>query len=452
MFIFRKYSFTVKHHTPDLSCVPMVVYSQRLSRMPIRPRFLHAIPLALLFWGAAPVRAQDAPADSAPVRVYIDCNRCDYNHIRREITIVDYVRDPKQADVHVFITDVPTGLSGREFKLSFLGHGIFERVDYSFSRTIDRNATFNEYREIINEAIRLGLVPYVVQTAEASNLTISYENGALDSDTLQSQDDPWKHWVFTLYGGSFELDLESNRTVFDSRWGFYADHRSEDWKVRIRPYFNYDLVKIRRQGRPNVRSSISRHGLDTYAIRSLGPHWSAGIFGTYQTRNDRNIKHHAELTPGIEFSVLPYEEATRRAITFVYQIGLIYVDYFEKTIFDQTEEWLPRHELEASVAIRQPWGTIYGGLEGSHYFHDAAKRRAEFFGSVSVRVFEGLSVRFQGEFEMIQDQLSLPLGDATLEEILLQQRELATDFTLSGSISMSYTFGSRFANIVNTRF
>ena len=419
--------------------------------MSIRPRILQIL-LILLLWGAAPARAQDTPPDGVPVRVYIDCDRCDYNHIRREITFVDYVRDPKQADVHVFITDAPTGLNGREFKLSFLGHGIFERVDYSFSRSIDRNATFDEYREIINEAIRLGLVPYVVQTGEASNLTINYKNGEKGSDTKQSQDDPWKHWVFTLYGGSFELDLESNRTVFDSRWGFYADHQSEDWKIRVRPYFNYDLVKIRREGQPDVRSSISRHGLDSYAIRSLGPHWSAGIFGTYLTRNDRNIKHRTELTPGIEFSVLPYEEATRRAITFVYQIGFIYVNYFEETIYNQTEEWLPGHELEASVAIRQPWGTIYGGLEGSHYFHDTTKRRAEFFGSISVRVFEGLSVRFQGEFEMIQDQLSLPLGDATLEEILLQQRELATDFALSGSIAMSYTFGSRFANIVNTRF
>ena len=104
------------------------------------------------------------------------------------------------------------------------------------------------------------------------------------------------------------------------------------------------------------------------------------------------------------------------------------------------------------VAIRQPWGEIYGGLEGSHYFHDFTKRRAEFFGVVSVRLLEGLSLNVQGEFEMIQDQLALPLGDASLEEILLQQRELATDFELSGSISLSYTFGSRFANIVNTRF
>ena len=252
--------------------------------------------------------------------------------------------------------------------------------------------------------------------------------------------------------GDIELEKESNRTVFDSRWGFFADHVSEQWKLRLRPYFNYDLVKIKRDNQPDVRSSISRHGFDSYAIRSLGPHWSVGVFGDYVTRNDRNIRHRSEVAPGIEYSVLPYEQATRRAITIVYRLGLARVDYFERTIFDQTRETLLQQELEASVAIRQPWGDIYGGIEGSHYFHDVTKRSAEFFGVVSVRLLEGLSLRIQADFEMIGPVGAPGIGDASLQEILLQQRELATDFELSGSIALSYTFGSDFANIVNTRF
>lgn len=65
---------------------------------------------------------------------------------------------------------------------------------------------------------------------------------------------------------------------------------------------------------------------------------------------------------------------------------------------------------------------------------------------------EGLSLNFSASFEMIHDQLSLPAGDASLEDILLRQRELATEYNLNGSISLSYTFGSDFANVVNTRF
>ena len=409
---------------------------------------------------AAPLSAQDVPPDTVQaarpatgaLRVYLDCDNCDFDHIRREIAYVSYVREPVQADVHLFITEEATGSDGRQYQLSFIGRGAFESVEYTFEQTVDRNATEDEAREALNAAIRLGLVPYVVQTGPLSNFSLGYTGADQGAGGPQPADDPWKHWVFTAYVGDIELDRESNRTVFDSRWGFFADHVSEDWKLRLRPYFNYDFVQIKREGRDEITSNIYRHGFESYAIRSLGPHWSAGVFGEYITFNAENLRHRYDVIPGVEYSVLPYSQATRRAITFVYQLGLAYVDYFEETIFNQTEEWLFSQELSASVAIRQPWGEIYGGLEGSHYFHDFTKRRAEFFGVVSVRLLEGLSLNVQGEFEMIQDQLALPLGDASLEEILLQQRELATDFELSGSISLSYTFGSRFANIVNTRF
>jgi hypothetical protein len=398
---------------------------------------------------AGPLAAQDAGTDA--LHVYLDCEPCDFDHIRREIPFVSYVRDPAQADVHVFITAESTGSDGVQYQLSFLGRSGFESVEYTFEQTVDRNATSDERREALNEAIRLGLVPYVVQTEPLDAFSLSYSGTAQEAAERPLRD-PWRYWVFTAYVGDVELDLESNRTVFDSRWGFFADHVSEEWKLRVRPYFNYDFLKIEQEGQRDVTSSITRHGLESYAIRSIDRHWSAGVFGDYITFTAENLQHRFAVAPGIEYSLLPYEQATRRAITFVYQLRFAYVDYYEETVFHQTEETLVSQQLSASVAIRQPWGEVFCGLEGSHYFHDFSKRRAEFNGYVSVRLLEGLSLRVQGSFEMIRDQLSLPLGDATLEEIVLQQRELATDFELSGSVALTYTFGSAFANIVNTRF
>ena len=87
-------------------------------------------------------------------------------------------------------------------------------------------------------------------------------------------------------------------------------------------------------------------------------------------------------------------------------LGLTYTDYFEVTIFGVTAEWLPRHEMDFSVALRRPWGDIYGGVEVSQYLHDTSALSAEFGGAVSVRLFEGFSLRVEGEYEMIRDQLS----------------------------------------------
>lgn len=384
--------------------------------------------------------------------VYLDCNQCDQLHIRTELNFVNYVRDLSQADVHVFITRSNTVLAGSQYELSFIGREELDGSEINLVRVVSPDASAEERRAMINDAIRLGLAPFIGNESDTDLVSVSYLNrDEVDSEQVLSKD-PWRHWVFNLYGGDFELDLETNRTVFDSRWGFFADHRSEKWKGRIRPYFNYDLVRIQREGKSTVRSSISRHGLDSYLIRSLGPHWSAGIFLDYVTRNDRNLKHLITFSPGVEYSIFPYEVATRRAITIVYEIGLYYADYFETTIFGEDSEWLPRHEIDATVALRRPWGDIFSGLEGSQYLHDPSKQRAEFFARISVRLFEGFSLQFESSFEMIRDQLSLPSGELLLEEILLQQRELATDYSLSTSIAFVYTFGSKFANVVNTRF
>jgi hypothetical protein len=62
-----------------------------------------------------------------------------------------------------------------------------------------------------------------------------------------------------------------------------------------------------------------------------------------------------------------------------------------------------------------------------------------------------LSVRFSGRFEIIRDQINLPSGDASIEDVLLQQKQIATDFEMGFDVGLSYTFGSAFNNIINTR-
>lgn len=396
-------------------------------------------------------RTSEAPFSRAPL-VYIDCDRCDYNYIRSEINFVNYVRDPEQADVHVFITDERTGGGGREYELSFIGQQRYADIDHTLTQHVGRNSTWAETRTSLNQVLKMGLVPYVMRTPVASGLSINYEEEEGETVPQQSIQDPWDYWVFEVYAGRVSMGLESNQTEFDSRWGFFADRVTEDWKIHLRPYFNFSYDAIEQEDDDPVTSRRHRHGFNSHAIMSLSDHWSAGLFGNYLTRNDRNINHRFRINPGIEYSIFPYEESTRKAITFVYRVGYTRADYYEQTIFGQTEETLINQELEASVSTRQPWGDIYTGLAGSHYFHDFSARRLEFFGRVSVRIAGGLSLFVRTDFEMIQDQLSLPAGETTLEDVLLQQRELATDFSLSGSVAISYTFGSEFANVVNTRF
>ncbi len=384
--------------------------------------------------------------------IYLDGRRFDDNHIRREITFVNYVRDPERADIHIFMTDEPVGRGGRQFEISFIGRRMYDDLEYTITRTVDHNVTYDEIRDELNEVLKIGLGPFMMRTPLASRFSLGHDISDEDLMENYSVQDPWNNWVFQIYAGSFQLALESNRRDLNGRWGFFADRVTEEWKLRFRPYFNYYEVEIQQEDDDPVYSKRHRHGINSYVIKSLDQHWSSGIFSDYRTRNDRNIRSRFDVGPGIEYSLFPYSEATRKAITFVYRISYTNVDYYEETIFQQTHEELVNQRLEASVRVFQPWGNIQAGLVGSHYFQDCSHRRAEFWGRLSIRIVDGLSLNFHADFEMIRDQLSLPAGDASLEDVLLEQRQLATDFEVSGSISLSYTFGSDFANIVNTRF
>jgi hypothetical protein len=386
------------------------------------------------------------------LQVYLDCRRCDFDFIRTELNFVNYVRDPELADLHVFVTDERTGGGGREYQFTFIGRGPFSGTSYTLKHYTDRDATEDENREALKQFLKMGYASYLFQTPMGKRFDIIYrgEGAHIISEQI---DDPWNHWVFQAYLGQVRLDLESNMSVFNSRWGFFADRVTNQWKLRFRPYFNYGRVKIQTSSEKDpLYSTQRRHGVDSYAIKSITRHWSAGLFADYQTYNGRNLKHQVIVSPGIEFSIFPYEEATRKSITFTYLFGTGYHDYFEETIFGKNEEILFNQSLRGLVNIQQPWGNIETGLTASHYFHDPSRRRIEFYGRTSIRVFEGFSVSFQAEYQVVRDQLSLPKGSASIEDVLLKQRELATDFSFTGSVAVSYTFGSRFANVVNTRF
>jgi len=64
---------------------------------------------------------------------------------------------------------------------------------------------------------------------------------------------------------------------------------------------------------------------------------------------------------------------------------------------------------------------------------------------------EGLSLFSSFNVEFIQDQLFLPAGSASLDEVLLRRRALATSYQLDASFGLAYTFGSIYNNVVNTR-
>ena len=122
------------------------------------------------------------------------------------------------------------------------------------------------------------------------------------------------------------------------------------------------------------------------------------------------------------------------------------------TIFDKIGESLPLHYVSASYRTRQPWGSV--NLYGEHrnYILDGSKRNTSLGANFDVRVFRGLSVNMGANYNWIRDQIYLPRGEQNQADVLLRRRALQTGFEYELFGGLSYTFGSIFNNVVNSRF
>ncbi|MBP1769801.1 MAG: hypothetical protein H6P96_419, partial [Candidatus Aminicenantes bacterium] len=87
----------------------------------------------LLTLAARPARAQEGQAGvdemkKTALKVFLDCDDCDLEYIKTEITFVNYVRDRLEAQVHVLISTQGTGGGGVEYTLTFIGQNDFKDV------------------------------------------------------------------------------------------------------------------------------------------------------------------------------------------------------------------------------------------------------------------------------------------------------------------------------------
>ena len=406
----------------------------------------------IIIFGAGQTSAQSTNSNGR-ISVFLDTHRwMDTDFIREQIPVVNYVRDKEVADVHIIVTRHGAGSAGTNYAIRFIGRKEFLGMDYEMTYWAPSTNTSDDTRRGYTNALKVGLVPYLAETNLADRILVEFdydEEARVQDETFEPAVDPWNSWVFEVYGG-FNFSSEERRSNISSRFGFFADRVTTDWKIRMRPYFNFTKQTFVTDDGDIERTS-HRHGYQSYVVKSINDHWSAGLFASGRSSTFHNHRFTSELVPAIEYSYYPYDEATRRSITLAYRMGYAYQNYIETTIFQKDEEFLWSHSLEAAARYQQPWGTFRAGISGSHFFHDFSYNRAEVFGNISLRVFQGFSLNLQANYEIINDLLSIPAGDLPIEDILLAQTQQATTYSVSGSIGISYTFGSDFSAAYNPR-
>jgi hypothetical protein len=326
----------------------------------------------------------------------------------------------------------------------------FEGQNFDYEYLAEQSETDDQTRKGLLKLIQAGIIQYYSKAGLLSQLEIDLDENELTETVDMIQVDPWKLWVFQLEAGSF-FQKEETQNEYTFNTEIRIDKVTEAWKTRVEGRYQIYRENYFDEGE-KIENNQNETEINANYILSLSPHWSAGIFGGYSSRTYLNIKHLYEAAPGIEYNIFPWDVSNRKIFTLRYQVGIRDYYYNETTIYEKTQELLFYEELSLNLELVQPWGTVETSLEGRHYFHDFSKNRLVFDTELSVRLTKQFSVFCELEAQVVHDQLYLPKGDASLEDILLERRKQATTYELGGQVGFRFTFGSIYNSVVNERF
>jgi hypothetical protein len=394
-----------------------------------------------------PARAH-AQGDDPP-NVFLDCaaSGCDGEHIRSELTFVRWMRDRADADVHVIVTSETTGGGGAGYHMSLRGRERFagDSVDLRF--TMPQSSTAAERRDELTIRLAQALVRYAARTRAGAEIQVAMR-APLTSAPAPARD-AWRGWVFSA-AFSAQLEGESRESEREYELEFSAGRVTDVWKIDLDVEGSYDLL-IFELTDSTVRSVRRDFEADLLLVRAIARLWSAGLRADIGTSTFANQDLYTRLAGVLEYSFLPYADFSRRQITLQYSLGARHFDYAAPTIYDRTSELRADHELALNVNFQQPWGSANAEFSGAHYLHDLRRYNLSSWVNLNVRLLRGFSLAVSGSYERVRDQIYIPKGDASDEEVLLRRRALETGYRYATSVGVRYTFGSIYSTVVNPR-
>jgi hypothetical protein len=389
-------------------------------------------------------------AQNGRLTVYLDCDECFGDFIREEVDMVEYVRDPAEADVHVIVTASETASGGLERSLAFIGRGRFEGMDFK-SRAITDNAdTEDTERRRLATALTIGLLNYISSDGVKGGLTVNVEQAAPPGQTGPASD-RWNYWVFSLQGSVSAQGEESSRDL-SFRGDLGADRITDEWKITAGFEIEYQREDFDLDEEEPLRAIRNERDFDALVAKSVNDHWSFGGRTSVDSSSFDNIAIRMRLAPAVEYNLFPYSQYTRRQLRLGYSVGPYYARYREETLYFTTADAMAEQQATVTLDQREPWGSLRAEVEYASFIPDPSRYRVQLEGDVNVRLARGLSLTIEGQTSRLRDQLSIPRRGVTPEEVLLRLRRLQSGYEYNVEFGLTYTFGSIFNTIVNPRF
>jgi len=422
----------------------------------MKSRILFILFLLASFSQSQFLSAQDIVTDTitarrSAVKIFLDCNDCDMNYTRQEIPYINYVRDVKEAQVFILVTDQNTASGGEQFTFTFHGQGDFSGMDDTLTYTTNPDQTGTEIRKKRTDMLKMGLMRYVAKTPLFNEIEIKHNEDLEEEEVI----DRWNYWVFEI-STEPEFESEEENKELDLRNSLNISRVTPESKLELEMdhFFNREkfIEFVNTDSVETTTYSTSSTSFDNLYVKSIGDHWSVGLKWDLGSSTRENYRIMTKVMPSVEYDIFPYSEATHRQLRILYSLGYQFNNYIDTTVYNKKLENLYLHSLNIAFQLQKKWGSINMALMGSNYFNNFSYNRIELNSWINLRIFKGLALEVYGGIAHINDQLNLKKGEVSEAERLLRLRELQTRYRFEGGLELSYTFGSIYNNVVNPRF
>jgi len=261
--------------------------------------------------------------------------------------------------------------------------------------------------------------------------------------------------VFRLNGNG-NISLDDNYKDFRYNGNFNANRTTEETKLGFEVYGNTNKSVFEYESSPGVNEkfTVKNHslGFSHYLIKSINSHWSWGYETNFNQSTFSNNKGRVYTRAAVEYDIFPYKDVSTRLITISYGLDVNINRYYDSTLYDKIKETLWGQRADATMTFNQKWGSAYVGINYHNYFKDWKLFNLGMNLSTNIRITGGLSFNMYLFGGLTHDQLFLPKGGATPEEVLTRRRQLASGFNFYTGFGITYRFGSKVNNFVNPRF
>ena len=402
---------------------------------------------SLLFCISSLAQNSDRPS------VFMDCETwCFRDYVRQNITFIDYSLERMDADIYVLFTALQTGGGGREIQMVIQGNEQFEnRADTTTFYSHANDTEVIRRNQLVAE-LKKGLLPFIVQTSLINDISFSVASpDTLSEENLVEEEDPWDYWVFGV-GGNGWFNGEETYKSADLNGNVNATRITEESKFTFRSRVSLNRTVFTLTDGEEFVSEIESYNTNALFVKSINDHWSAGVTAGGGSSTFSNMELRFSGKAAVEYNIFPYDDAQTKRFSIRYAIGPEYYNYTDTTIYDKLEETVFRHGLDVEITTTQKMGDLNLDLGVEQYLHDPRLYNVYISPGVNWQLFKGFRVNLFGFASLVNDRINIPKDVISDEDILLQQRQLDTQFSYYTSVGINYRFGSDKNNFVNARF